>query len=149
MTADVFKPFDIFFEELGKEGHSLNAGDVIKIALIDSNWTPDTETDVTFSVIDEDELPTANGYTAGGQTVATTWDAETGTLTFNSANASWSVDTAALTARYAVLYNSSIATNNLIVYSLLDNSPADASADPTFDFVVTINASGIGTITVA
>ena len=147
MTANAWKVFDVFYEQLGNELHDLNATDTIKVALIDSGWTPNTATDVTFSVVDANEN-SDTGYTAGGVTVAMTWDATTGTLKCDTADASWTAGAGGITSRYALMYNSSAGgTNDLICYSLLDNSPADVTAADGVDLKVNMHASGIFTIT--
>jgi len=147
MAADKWIPYDIFPEELGKEGHSLNADDVIKVALFDSGYTPARTTDVDFSVIDADELPTANGYTAGGIAVATIWDSAASVLTFDGVDPEWNATGAGITARYAVIWNSSKGgSNDLIAYSLLDNTPGDVTAVAGTPLTIQLAALGILTI---
>lgn len=146
MTADAWQVYDIFLEELGKEGHNLNGSDTIKVALLDSGYTPATATDEEFSTIDADELANGNGYTTGGATVATTWDAATGTLTFDGADPSWTASGAALVARYAVIYNSTKGSKDLIAYCLLNNTPGDVTAPDGTALTIGINASGVFTI---
>ena len=148
MAADAWVVYDIFTEQLGKEGHSLNATDVIKFALLDSGYTPAKTTDVSFSVIDADELATANGYTAGGKAAATTWDTAASVLTFDSVNIQWDATGAGITARYLVAYNSFAAgaVNDLIAYCLMDNTPGDVTAVAGTPLVIAIAALGILTI---
>jgi len=148
MAADAWVVYDIFTEQLGKEGHSLNATDVIKFALLDSGYTPAKTTDVSFSVIDADELATANGYTAGGKAAATTWDTAASVLTFDSVNIQWDATGAGITARYLVAYNSFAAgaVNDLIAYCLMDNTPGDVTAVAGTPLVIGIAALGILTI---
>ena len=147
MTADAWVQFDIFQTQLGAEGHNLNATDTIKMALIDSSWTPNTATDITFSVVDGDELGTANGYTAGGATTVAGWTTSAGTTTFDVADVTWTATDDGITARYALLYNASAGgTNDLIAYCLLDNTPADVTAAAGVDFKVNIHASGVLTL---
>jgi hypothetical protein len=148
MTANAWQVYDVFYDELGNEAHDLNATDVIKMALLLSGYTPNLQTDVTFSVIDANEHAAQYGYTAGGDTVAATWDAATNTLTFDVANNVWTASGGSILARYAVLYNSSApgAVNDLIAYCLMDNTPADVEATDGNTLTVTINASGVFTI---
>ena len=147
MTANAWQVFDIFYESLGAELHNLNATDTIKVALIDSSWTPNTATDVTFATVDANELGTENGYTAGGATAVMAWSATTGTLTCDTADVSWTATDDGITARYAVVWNSSAGdTNDLICYCLLDNTPADVTAAAGVDFKINMNASGLFTI---
>lgn len=147
MTANAWQVYDVFMEQLGNELHDMNATDVIKMALLTSSYTPATTTDVTFAVIDAAEVAGSYGYTTGGDTVAATWDAASGTLTFDVANNIWTASGGSITARYAVLYNSSAGgTNDLIAYCLLDNTPADVTATDGNTLTVTIHASGVFTI---
>ena len=148
MAADAMILYDIFSEQLGKEGHSLNAGDTIKAALLDSGYTPARTTDVTFSVIDADELATANGYTAGGVTFATTWDTAASVLTFDGVDPLWNATGAGITARWLVIYNSTNATNNLIGYILMDDTPADITAIAGTPLTIKVHASGLLTMAV-
>jgi len=148
MAANAWQIFDVFYEKLGNELHDLNATDTIKMGLILSGWTPNTETDVSYSVIAGSYEHAANyGYTAGGDVVAATYDAAAGTLTFDVADNVWTAEGGSILARYALLYNSSSGgTNDLIAYCLMDNSPADVEATDGNEFGVTINASGVFTI---
>ena len=148
MAANAWIPYDVFTQQIGREGHSLQATDVIKIALLDSGYTPARTTDVTFSVIDADELATANGYTAGGLAVATTWNTAASILTFDGVDPLWNATGAGITCRYAVAYNSSAAgaVNDLIAYSLLNNTPGDVTAIAGTPLVLTLAALGILTI---
>lgn len=147
MTANAWQVFDVFYDQLGNELHDLNATDVIKMALILSTWTPNLQTDVTFSVVDQYEHAAQYGYTAGGDAVAATWDAATNTLTFDVANNVWTASGGSILARYALLWNSSAGgTNDLIAYCLMDNTPADVEATDGNTLTVTINASGVFTI---
>jgi len=149
MTADAWQVYDVFYDELGNEAHDLNATDVIKMALMTSSYTPSLTADVSFSVIDANEVASGTGYTTGGDAVAATWDAATNTLTFDVANNVWTASGGSIVARYAVLYNTNApgALNDLIAYCLLDNSPADVTATDGNTLTITINASGVFTVT--
>ena len=87
------------------------------------------------------------GDGSGGDAVAATWDAATNTLTFDVADNVWTASGGSITARYALLYNSSAGgANDLIAYCLMDNTPADVTATDGNTLTVTINASGVFTI---
>ena len=149
MAADALTLYDVFSQTLGREGHSLNAGDTIKASLLDSGYTPNKVTDVTFSVIDADELATANGYTAGGVTFATTWVTTASVLKFDgTVDLVWNAVGAGITARYLVIYNSSAAgaVNDLIGYLLLDNTPADVTAVAGTSLTLQLSALGLLTM---
>lgn len=121
--------------------------DVIKVALCTSTYTPSQTTHDYFNDI-TNELTTANGYTAGGATIASkTVTLSTLTQQFDAADTSWTFS-GLVTFRYAIVYDSSpgtAATNPLIGY-------IDFGADQTPNGVVyTIQwaATGIFTGTVA
>ena len=148
MTADAWQVYDVFLAQVGAELHKLNAVDTIKMGLCTSDYTPNTDSDVTWATIDANEVANGNGYTTGGEDAAATWTVSSGVLTFDVANVTWTATDDGITCRYAVLYNSSAGgTNNLIAYCLLDNTPADVTADAGEDLTVAINASGVFTIT--
>ncbi len=122
--------YNDFKNNLGKKLIDLS-GDAFKVALVtsSSNAIDATLTAATYANINN-ELPTANGYTATG--VATGSDSWTGggataTSTFDVADASWTASSAGFTARAAVLYDSTGATKYLIAYCLLDSAPADVT----------------------
>jgi hypothetical protein len=80
------------------------ANDTIKVALLDSNYTPDQDADEFWDDISGDEIA-GTGYTAGGETLAeatATYDAASNTLRLDAADVEWAEAT--LTARYAVIY---------------------------------------------
>jgi len=83
-------------------------GDNIYIALLDSSYTADFDTDQFWSDVSSNEI-TGTGYTAGGYELVNktfTYDAGTGLWTFtNTVDPSWS--TATFTCRNAVMYDNS------------------------------------------
>lgn len=89
------------------------------------------------------ELATANGYTAGGQTVAATWTRSGGTVTFDVANASWTASGGSITARYAALIDTTTTPDLVCMSALLDNTPADLTATDGNNFNVNVSASGV------
>lgn len=121
--------------------------DTFKVMLCTSSYTPDQDThqfksDVTNEV-------SGTGYTATGAaltSVTLTYDAPSNTLTFDAADTTWSSST--ITARYAVIYDSTPgtdATRPLVSY--VDFGADVISSSGTF--AISWNASGIATVTVA
>lgn len=142
MTANAWQVYDKFYEALGAEKHNLNGVDTLKIALFTSSYSPNTATDASYSALGN-EVANGNGYTTGGVTVAATWDAAAGTLTFDLADALWTASGGSITARYAVIYNSSAGgTDDIVCYALLDNTPADVVATDGNSFTVEIASTG-------
>ncbi len=81
----------------------------------------------TFAAV-TNELGTAGGYTAGGFSVGVgilTGGGVLATVTFDTANATWTGSGGGFSARAAVLY--SLTSGYLVAYSLLDSTPADVT----------------------
>lgn len=117
--------------------------DTIKLMLSTSSYTPNRGTDRYKSSVTNEVSGT--GYTAGGTTIGSMGNSiASNVYTITGANASWPAAT--FTARYAVLYDSTPATDAtrpLIGYVdfQTDQSPSNGTLS------VTWNASGIGTVT--
>jgi hypothetical protein len=109
-----FNKYNTFADELSKGGHNLQTA-VFKVAL--TNTAPTAASDTVWNTTVAPAPASANGYTAGGNTI-TTSSAATTTGTFKLVLAD-SVFTASGgqigPVRYAVLYNSS-ASNKVVGY---------------------------------
>lgn len=96
------------------------------------------------------ELATANGYTNGGLALSSvTWGQTGGTATFDAADAVWSVVTANLVWRRAVIravgtFNGQV--DPLVLSILGDTTPADVTTTPGNNLTLQFNASGIFTL---
>jgi hypothetical protein len=134
-----------FLSLLNKEA-DLNS-DTLKVMLCTSSYTPDQDAhdykdDVTNEV-------SGTGYTAGGATlanVAVTYTAGTNVIKFDADDTVWSAAT--ITARYAVVYDSTPATDGtrpLLLYIDFGGNVTSTAGD----FTIAWNASGIATITVS
>lgn len=97
------------------------------------------------------ELSTANGYTNGGQSLASiTWGQTSGTATFDAADTVWTASGGSIVARRAVLRVSGTINSQvdpLIASILLDTTPADVTTTTTNALTFTWNGSGIFTLT--
>jgi hypothetical protein len=90
----------------------------IKVGLITATYTPAQATDQFWSTPQANEA-TGTGYTAGGATLASKTATTSGLVTtFTGAATSWASST--ITARYAVLY---------------DSTPGTATTDPLIAYV--------------
>jgi len=113
--------------------------DRFKVMLVTSAYTPDFGThdfkaDVTNEVV-------GTGYTAGGESLTSvTLTQSGGTITFDADDVTWTSST--ITARGAVIYDDSLASDPLIAYI---DFGADKSSSAG-DFVLSFNASGIFTL---
>jgi hypothetical protein len=121
--------------------------DTIKVSLHTSTYTPDTDAHDFFNDITNEVVGT--GYTAGGATIANpsiTYTGGSNTLKLDGDDVSWTTST--ITARYAVVYDSTpgtAATNPLICY--IDFGADVVSTAGTF--TIAWHADGIVTQTVA
>lgn len=121
--------------------------DTIKVALTTNSYSPNQDTHDYFNDV-TNELSTANGYTAGGDTLAS--DVFTSTLnvaTYDANNTVWTSSGAGFTARRAVTYDSTpgtSATNPLLWWM---DFGQDETASGGGTFTLNYNASGIATVT--
>lgn len=107
-----FNKFDAFVEALSEKVHNLGS-DTLKVYL--SNDTPSASADAVKA--DLAEISAGNGYTAGGNTATQSSSAQTAGLykLVLGDPASWTASGGAIGPfRYAVLYNSTAASENLI-----------------------------------
>ena len=147
MAANAWLVYDIFMDQIAAEGHTLSTDD-IRMGLMYSSYTPAVSTDITWDVIDAAELVTTHGYTVLGISMLCTFATTANVFTLDSTvNPVWTASGGTISARYAVIFNNTTATNNLIAYSLLDNTPADVSATDGNTLTVTHSSAGIFTLT--
>ncbi len=112
--------------------------DVINVILLDTNHSFTATNDVLTDV-SANELPTAGGYTVGGQALDSKAVVQAATTTWNAANEAWT--SATFTAFHAVIYDTSV-TDNLI--ASIDFGGAKTVAAGTF--TIQWDASGIITL---
>jgi hypothetical protein len=121
--------------------------DSIKVMLCTSAYTPNQDTHQYKSSVTNEVSGT--GYTAAGATLANaslTYTAGTNVLKLDGDDVSWATST--ITARYAVIYDSTPATDAtrpLIAYVDF-GADVSSTAGP---FTITWDAAGIATVTVA
>lgn len=122
MAADIWTFYNGFKEALGDGTIDLDT-DTLNVALFLSTSNAQTVTQLTFASLTNELV--AAGYTAAGQAVAgLTWGQTAGVATLDFNDILWTF-AAGATFRTAVLYSVTAAPNDLIAFSLLDNSPAD------------------------
>lgn len=143
-SPTVWTIYDQFKLKLGEKLIDLTA-DSIKMALFSStsNCGSHTLGTATYAAL-TNELAAASGYSTGGVSCAATWANSSGTETFDIADATWNATGGTLTARFAVIYDST--TGDLICYSILDSTPADVSALSGTALTVQISSSGVFTL---
>jgi len=135
--------------ELGQGILDLSTG-TFKMALFLSTSNANTLSGSNKLADLTNEVANANGYTTGG--VALTglvWSNAAGTETWSSGNGTWTAAGGSITGRFAVIYKSGTfggIVNPIVCVSLLDTTPADVSVADGQQLQVTINASGIVTL---
>lgn len=131
-----FNKFQAFVEAVAKKKHNLGA-DTLKYYL--TNTAPDAAADAVKADLPT-EITAANGYTAGGVTVAITTSAQTaGTYKLVLADATLTASGGSIGPfRYAVLYNDTATSDDLIGWwdygasiTLLDGESLLFDADPS------------------
>jgi hypothetical protein len=138
--------FGGFLQSLANKEIKLDT-DTLKVMLCTSAYTPNQDTHRYKSSVTNEV--TGAGYTAGGATlagVAVTYTAGTNTLMLDANDPSWASST--ITARYAVFYDSTPATD--ATRPLI--SFVDFGADVTSTngpYTVAVDAAGIVTLTAA
>lgn len=118
--------------------------DDIRVALVASGYTPNTDTHAYFSDVTNEV--TGTGYTAGGAALGTktrTLDTATNKVTLDAADTSW--PGAVVTPRYAVVYKKRGGAASADELLLLVDFGADVPASGGFEILW--NASGILTAT--
>ena len=134
------KVYGKFLQSMANKEIDLDT-DVIKVMLCTSAYVPDQDTHQYKSSVTNEV--TGTGYTAGGATLGTvvvSYTAGTNTLMFDAADTTWA--SSSITARYAVIYDSTPATDAtrpLIAYIDLDSDRTSVASE----FKLTWNASGI------
>jgi len=121
--------------------------DTIKVALLSSAYTPNQDTHDYFNDVSANEV-TGTGYTAGGITLASktaTYDAGTNVIVLDAADVTWSSST--ITARYAVVYDSTGTSSTSALIGYVDFGSDQSSTNG--NFTITWDSTGIVRITVA
>ena len=123
--------------------------DTIQATLHDSSYTFDEANHDAFADI-TNELSTANGYTNGGQALASkTVTLAAGTTTFDANDLVWTASGGSIVFRRLVLWNTTPTTPTAdpVISSVLgDDSPGDITTTDGNTLTIAWNASGILTI---
>lgn len=148
MTASITF-YQSFRQWLGDGTIDLDSN-TFKLTLHTSSYTPNASTHTVYADL-TNELSTANGYTNGGQALASvTWNKSGGTVTWDAADTVWSASGGSIVHRYGVLR--AVGTLNghvdpLVAYILADTTPADVTTTSGNNLTYVWNASGIFTLT--
>lgn len=150
-AAGKFKLYDFAKKYIGDGTHDLDVTTNMQVALFLSTSNANTLSVGTGIYGDlTNEHANANGYTTGGQAlVGETWTRSGSTTTYDANDPVWTASGGSIVARFAVIYAN--ATLNgivkpLLAVCLLDTTPADVTATDGNTFTITLNASGIVTL---
>jgi hypothetical protein len=129
----VFNKFNSFVEDLAEKVHNLGS-DTLKIAL--TNTAPSASNTILSNIT---QISAGNGYTSGGATVTITSSSQTsGTYKLVLGDVTFTATGSMGPFRYAVLYNSTAASGNLIGWydyassiTLAANETFTVDFDPT------------------
>ena len=151
MAADAWKMYDQAREWLGDGTIDLDTDEFyMALFLSTSNCatlTHDELADLT------NQHANANGYTTGGEactaviTNANQWLRNVASVKFDCDDVVWTAAGGSIVARFAVIYDTTHATDALLCMSLLDNAPADVTATTGNTLTITIHADGVFTLT--
>jgi hypothetical protein len=130
-----FNKFNPFIEAVFEKQHNFSS-DVFKVML--TNVAPTAANGVKADIT---EIAAGNGYTAGGQAVTILTSSQTGgtyTATVNQ-TVTWTAAGGSIASlRYAVMYNDTAASKNLVGYWDYGSSVAPASGE-TFQWIMNAN----------
>jgi hypothetical protein len=147
MAAGDVTIFEEFAEMLAQETFNFDS-DTLKLGIID-NSTPPTAADATprWGDYSANEVSTAGGYTADGETLANvSWSEADGVATLDADNVSLAQDGSGFTDAYwGIIYDDTAANDEAIGFVEL-GGPVSEQAGPV---AVNWNASGILTVTVS
>jgi hypothetical protein len=146
MAANAWTMYDKFFEYMGEEIHNLET-DTIMCALFLSTSDCGTSSETDYSGL-TNEHANANGYSTGGEELTGPVISESGgTTTFDcTGDAVWTASGGSIVCRFAVIYNASAPSTDLICFTTLDNTPLDVTVTDGNTLTVSLHASGIFTI---
>jgi len=148
-TTGTCTVFDKVKDWIGDNSIDLDT-DAFSVLLIDNTLEPDRATDDFVDDIVANEI-SGNGYSRKvlASVVWNTSGGANGQMMLDAANPIWTAAGGSIVARWWVLFDStpgSDATNNLIAYGLLDDTPADVTTTDTNTLTLSINALGFFTV---
>jgi hypothetical protein len=146
MARGDFTIFEEFADQLGEEKHNF-ASDTLKLGIIDNVATP-TAADATptWSDYSANEVSTAGGYTANGETLANvSWSEAAGVGTLDADDVELAQNGSGFTDGYwGIVYNDSEATDMAIGFVDLGGPVSEQDGPVNIRW----NASGLFTVTV-
>ena len=123
--------------------------DSFKINLYLSTSNANTLTAATIAQLSDitNQVATNYGYTQNDKAVTITVANSSGTVTIDeTTNPVWTASGGSITARFAVIYDDTHASDLPICVCLLDTAPADVTATTGNTLTITQSASGLFTL---
>jgi len=148
MAAGAFKVYGAALEAISKNTVDLDSN-TFRMILVTSTHTPNQATHSTYADVSANEV-VGTGYTSSGKLLTATVTRSSLVVTFDVDDQSWTSST--ITAKYAVIVkdadaNGTLAsTDALLCYCDLETGGGSISTTAG-TFTVTINASGVFTLT--
>jgi hypothetical protein len=149
MPAGAWKVYAPALEQLIEGGLDLDSN-TWRMVLVTSSYTPAQSTDAAWSTISGNEVAAGGGYSTHGKLLTVTSTRSGLVVTFDCDDQSWTSST--ITAKYAVIVrdadaNSALAAGD-IPLCFCDLETGGGSVSTTSGtFAITINASGVFTVT--
>lgn len=127
--------------EIDLNAHSFKINLYLSTSNCDTLTTHDALADLT------NQVATNFGYTQDTKAVTIATSETGGTVTVDeTTNPVWTASGGSITARFAVIYDDTHANKIPLCVCLLDTAPADVTATDGNTFTITMNASGLFTI---
>lgn len=154
MAAGTVTFYNSFREFVGDGSIDLDT-DSFKIGLLTSTYSPNVSTEDAWADISTNEITAGNGYTAGGDALASvTWTRSGGTVTFTATNHVWTASGGSIpAAKWAVIYDDTATTPSadlLVCYIDLNTDSGSATVGPVNDgstLTIDFPSGGIFTFT--
>lgn len=146
MAAGKWKLYNTAKQKINAGIIDLDA-DTLKVALFLSTSNCNTLTHDEYADL-TNEHANGNGYTTGGQTVTGAAVSDiSGTTMFDMDNVTFTASGGNISARFAVIYDDTVAGKPLIAVCLMDTAPADVTATSGDSILIAINANGVYRVT--
>jgi hypothetical protein len=125
------------------EGANLGS-DTFIMGLTTSSYTPSQTTHALIADITNEV--SGNGYSR--QTLGSVTSNRSGAvLTFDFANPVFTASGGSIVARYWFIFDDTLASDPLVAYGLIDQTPADVTTTDGNTLTIQVNASGLFTVT--
>lgn len=145
MTANAWDFYNSFTEWIADGTLDLDL-DAFKMALFLAASNCETLTHDEYGDLDNEHAQ-QYGYTTGGEALdSVVWSRTGGSTKLDCADEVWTAAGGSILCRFAVIYDDTHATDALVCFSLLDNTPGDVTATDGNTLTIAIHTSGIFTL---